>query len=59
MPVLYLQASADRLIPRGVGEDLQKLNPAIRLERVEGPHFLLQTQPKAAAAAIKVFLVAK
>lgn len=59
MPVLYLQASADRLIPRGVGEDLQKLNPAIRLERVEGPHFLLQTQPKAAAAAIKAFLVAK
>ena len=43
----------------GVGEDLQKLNPAIRLERVEGPHFLLQTQPKAAAAAIKAFLVAK
>ena len=41
------------------GEDLQKLNPAIRLERVEGPHFLLQTQPKAAAAAIEAFLVAK
>lgn len=58
MPALYLQASADRLIPQAVGDDLRRLNPAIQLERLEGPHFLLQTQPQAAAAAIKVFLTA-
>ena len=58
VPALYLQASADRLIPQAVGDDLRRLNPAIQLERLEGPHFLLQTQPQAAAAAIKVFLTA-
>lgn len=52
-PVLYLQASGDRLVPDSCWRAIGARLPAARLAMLEGPHFLLQHQPVLAAEAIK------
>lgn len=55
VPVLYLRASEDRLVPRSASAALSAL-PRIRIVEVEGPHALLQARPSAAAAHVHAFL---
>jgi pimeloyl-ACP methyl ester carboxylesterase len=55
VPVLYLRASADRLVPRSAADALAAI-PRIRFAEIEGPHSLLQANPSAAAACIHAFL---
>lgn len=55
-PVLYLQATQDRLVPPSCAEEVLRIQPACRVVKLLGPHFLLQTQPAAAAEAIAQFL---
>jgi pimeloyl-ACP methyl ester carboxylesterase len=55
VPVLYLRASADRLVPRSASAAFSFLS-RIRFADVDGPHFLLQASPAAAAAQIEAFL---
>ncbi len=55
VPVLYLRASEDQLVPRSASEELSAM-PRIRFAEVEGPHFLLQAMPSAAAAHVQAFL---
>jgi pimeloyl-[acyl-carrier protein] methyl ester esterase len=55
VPVLYLQASADRVVPRSASPVLESV-PQIRFVEVEGPHFLLQASPSAAARHVEAFL---
>lgn len=50
VPVLYLQASRDRLVPRKAGRDFADV------QVVDGPHFLLQANPADAATAVAAFL---
>ncbi|TDK24435.1 NUDIX domain-containing protein [Luteimonas aestuarii] len=52
-PVLYLQASHDRLVPDACWRAIKARLPDARHARLEGPHFLLQHQPAQAAAIIK------
>jgi pimeloyl-ACP methyl ester carboxylesterase len=56
MPVLVLEASEDRLVPRRAAAQLLRGLPMCRHVRVEGPHFLLQSRPEACAAAVTEFL---
>ena len=56
VPVLYLAASRDRLIGRRGLRTIQRVRPDIETVTLEGPHLLLQAQPRAAAHAIKTFL---
>ena len=55
-PVLCIAAAADRVVPRRRVIELQSLLPNARLVVLEGPHLILQTQPKEAAAAISNFV---
>jgi pimeloyl-ACP methyl ester carboxylesterase len=55
VPVLYLRASEDRLVSRAASEELSAA-PRIRFAEIEGPHFLLQAKPSAAAAHVQAFL---
>lgn len=57
VPLLYLQASADLVVPRSAAALVQTIRSDTRLVRIEGPHFLLQANPEKAAKAIKAFLV--
>lgn len=54
-PILYLQATGDRLVPAGAWARIQACAPDARLAIIDGPHFLLQANPRLAAAAIAEF----
>ena len=55
-PLLYLQASRDRLVPKRVGAEIVQARSDIQLQRIEGPHLLLQCAPQQAAAVISRFV---
>lgn len=54
-PVLYLQATEDRLVPSSSCALIQRELPAIRVVSVAAPHCLLQAAPGDAALAIGTF----
>lgn len=51
-PAVYIGASKDMLVPQSLQTHFKKAYPGIRINLIEGPHFLLQARPKAGAAAI-------
>jgi pimeloyl-ACP methyl ester carboxylesterase len=56
VPVLYLRATEDRLVPRHCANDIARLATQTRIVDLDGPHTLLQVAPAAAAAAVKAFI---
>jgi pimeloyl-ACP methyl ester carboxylesterase len=56
MPMLYLRASRDRLIPSSAGRTIMDMRPDVELAEIDAPHFLLQTAPGQAAAAVVPFV---
>lgn len=55
VPILYLRASADRLVPRDASEHVRSLAPESQVFELQGPHLLLQAMPTAAAAIVRDF----
>jgi len=55
LPMLYLRASNDRLVPARASNKMAKSNQKLSIADVEGPHFLLQAAPDKAWAAIASF----
>jgi len=55
VPCLYLQASDDRLVPASAAEWFRGRFERFELERVDGPHFLLQARPHECAQRISEF----
>jgi pimeloyl-ACP methyl ester carboxylesterase len=56
VPVLYLRASDDRLVPSGAAAAVAELKTQTRVVEVQGPHLLLQAVPAEAAEAVKAFV---
>jgi pimeloyl-ACP methyl ester carboxylesterase len=56
VPMLYLQARADRLVPRSALRKIERIRPDIQTAAFDAPHFLLQTQPLLAADCVKTFI---
>jgi pimeloyl-ACP methyl ester carboxylesterase len=56
LPILYLRARDDMLIPTRISLQLQRLQPSMAIAEIDGPHFLLQTQAVATATAITRFI---
>lgn len=56
LPVLHLHARQDRLITRKAAASVQQHCQDLRQMDIDGPHFLLQSQPQASAKAIKAFI---
>ncbi len=56
MPILYLRAEHDLLVPPSAGRLLKRLKPAAQVLSFEAPHFLLQVAVDDAASAIRDFL---
>lgn len=57
LPLLYLQASEDRLVPERCARWIQQACPQTVLVRLSAPHFLLQTRPGPAADAVRSFVL--
>lgn len=52
IPVVYIQARSDRLISPEKGQEFSMAFNNIKYIAVDGPHFLLQAQPKALALLV-------
>jgi pimeloyl-[acyl-carrier protein] methyl ester esterase len=55
---LYLQATEDRLVRERFGDEYLEHARVARVERIEGPHLLLQANPRDCAKAICDFIAA-
>jgi pimeloyl-ACP methyl ester carboxylesterase len=52
LPIFYLRGEQDRLVDESALRTLIGLRPGLQLQRIEGPHLLLQRHPEACAAAL-------
>lgn len=55
VPILYLLALEDRLVPRSCVDTIQSEIPSTRVVSIVAPHCLLQAAPDEAVAAIRAF----
>ncbi|WP_181373398.1 alpha/beta fold hydrolase [Massilia glaciei] len=56
LPMLYLQASRDRIVFARSGAQLARLAPAMTVVSLDGPHMLLQALPAEAAREVGQFM---
>jgi pimeloyl-ACP methyl ester carboxylesterase len=56
VPVLYLRARKDGVIPASRGLEIQKARPSVEVVDIDGPHLALITNPTAAWAALSGFM---
>jgi pimeloyl-ACP methyl ester carboxylesterase len=56
VPVMYIQATEDLLLPQAVAERFAQAAPRAKLVRIASPHGVLQCVPHEAAQAIAEFL---
>lgn len=54
MPIAYIQAQPDLLVPGSCLNEIQSVRPDVTVHRLRGTHFLLQQQPDAVAALIRL-----
>jgi pimeloyl-ACP methyl ester carboxylesterase len=55
VPILYLRASYDGVIPPRASEEIQRLAPRVRVVELDAPHFLLQAAAPRAAEVVGEF----
>jgi pimeloyl-[acyl-carrier protein] methyl ester esterase len=55
VPILYLQASLDRIVPKSAARHLQSQSSRAKIQTLEGPHLLLQAMPLEAGRMVKEF----
>ena len=56
VPVLYLRANQDRLVPPSAGAEVASCLPSTTFVSIDGPHLLLQACPRPAAQAVIHFM---
>ena len=56
VPVLYLRATQDRVVPASASRHIKRILPTTRVAPVEAPHFLLQAAPVQATRIVSRFL---
>jgi pimeloyl-ACP methyl ester carboxylesterase len=56
VPILYLRATNDRVVPAGAAEFITRVKPEARVVDVDAPHFLLQVAPSKAAQLVADFM---
>jgi len=55
-PILYIQAQQDRLVSASCLEELRRIKPQMSVAELEGPHLLLQREPRRAAETVARFV---
>jgi len=56
VPCCYIRAKSDALVPRRCLRPFQERIPHLVVKEVEGPHLILQANPKMCSEIIKGFL---
>jgi len=57
VPVLYLRARKDGVIPGSRADEIKDLLPSLEIADIDGPHLALVTNPAAAWAALDAFMI--
>jgi pimeloyl-[acyl-carrier protein] methyl ester esterase len=57
VPILYLQAKQDRLIPTSCLEEIRQIVPKIAIATIPGPHLLLQRETAGSAEIVANFVL--
>jgi pimeloyl-[acyl-carrier protein] methyl ester esterase len=57
IPTLFIQAIQDRLVSPDCIEEMRTLRPEPAIERISGPHLLLQARPKKLADVVSRFVL--
>ena len=52
LPILYLLASENHVVPRAAAEHIHRIAPRVQVIELKAPHLLLQTVPDRAAAVV-------
>jgi pimeloyl-ACP methyl ester carboxylesterase len=55
VPILCIQATKDKVVPKSCLEEIQRIKPDIRVAQIDGPHLILQRKPRESADAITKF----
>jgi pimeloyl-[acyl-carrier protein] methyl ester esterase len=56
VPTLYLQANQDRIVPPRCLDDILIVKPETFVTKIDGPHLLLQREPRQSAEAVADFI---
>ncbi len=56
VPILYLQATQDRIVPPRCLDEILAVKPDVTVVRINGPHLLLQARPRESAEATVKFI---
>jgi len=56
VPILYIQAEQDRLVGRFCLEEIERIKPQIEVAKIEGPHLILQREPRKSADIVASFM---
>jgi len=56
VPALYLQAANDRVVPARCLDEILAIRPDVTVARIDGPHLLLQREPRQAAEIVTDFI---
>lgn len=56
VPMFYLQASRDRIVPRSAFKAIQRVRTDVEIATFDAPHFLLQTLPSQVAGQVRRFV---
>ncbi len=56
VPLLYLLAEHDQVVPVSALEKIRQVFPATEVAQINAPHFLLQAAPNEAASAVSNFI---
>jgi len=56
LPILYIEARQDRLVPVSCLEEILQINPRAVVVSIDGPHLILQREPQKAADVVNLFI---
>jgi pimeloyl-[acyl-carrier protein] methyl ester esterase len=56
VPMLYIQATKDKVIPKSCLEEIRLIKPDVRVVEIGGPHLILQREPKQSANIVAKFI---
>ena len=56
VPILYIQARGDRLIPRAHLKEIRRIQPRTEPAIIDGPHLILQRKPRQVAQLVERFI---
>lgn len=56
VPMLYIRATEDNVVPKTCLDEIRRIKPDLRVAEIDGPHLILQREPKQSANIVMEFI---